>query len=180
MERRSFIKKGIVGSALFGLKPLIPTSNAYSSTGLDSNDYLKEHKFVHLDEEDLKFFMAICPIMLGQVSANDEWPPKKIVSSVVIGVDKAIGKLSLPAQNDLSTLFKLISFRPTRFMLTGVWSNWDSADYNTINNAMDKWSVASTELWRSAYEGLRELILASWYANPVAWKMIGYPGPPKI
>jgi hypothetical protein len=178
MERRSFIKKGFVGSVLFGLEPAISFAQKNTSKTSDGSNSQNNVTYAFLDNEDVKFFEAICPVMLGRVASFDSWPPDNIVSEVIKGVDVAIGDLSLATQDDLKTLFKLLSFRPTRYMITGVWSNWEDTDYKTIDRAMDNWSVARFNIWRSAYDGLRKLVLASWYANPKSWRKIGYPGPP--
>jgi hypothetical protein len=177
MERRSFIKKGFIGSVLFGIEPIISYAN--SSQGKFPDPY-KDHKFISLDDKDVEFFKSVCPIILGQVSSIDQWPPEKIMFEVIKGVDIAISHLSVPVKEDLSTLFSLLSFRPTRFVLTGVWAPWEEASYESINSSMDKWSGTGLQVWRSAYDGLRKLILSSWYANPASWQAIGYPGPPKV
>lgn len=177
IKRRQFIQKGLIGSALFSLTPLI--SFAQSTPAFDKDSF-KKHGFLFLDEEDIKFFKAICPIMLGQVSSKDQWPPEKIMFEVIKGVDYTIAGLPESTQSDLANLFKLLSFRPTRFLLTGVWSSWESASYDTINSAMDKWSGTGILMWRSAYDGLRKIVLSSWYATPTSWQALGYPGPPSI
>lgn len=173
MERRSFIKKGFFGSALFSLEPLISIANTKESTEANNTG-----EYIFLDSEDVKFFRAICPIILGRGSSLEAWPPSNIIEDVIKDVDIAISQLSLPTQDDLKTLLGLLSFRPTRYIITGVWSNWDEASYETLDGAMDGWSAAKLNIWRSAYDGIRKLVLASWYSNHLSWSMIGYPGPP--
>ena len=41
---------------------------------------------------------------------------------------------------------------------------------------MDGRLLSST--FGEGYDGLRKLVLASWYSNHISWSMIGYPGPP--
>jgi len=177
LKRRSFIKKGFWGTALFGIEPCLSLANPKPQSAKNSSE---ENSFLFLDEKDTLFFRAITPVILGRVSDKDQWPPESVVSDVIKGVDTAILNLPKSTQEDLSTVFNLLAFRPTRFVMTGVWSSWEAATYDSLNDAMDSWSGTGIQLWRSAYEGIRKLILASWYATPNSWQGIGYPGPPKI
>jgi hypothetical protein len=43
-----------------------------------------------------------------------------------------------------------------------------------------RWRTSRFDLARAGYQALTQLIQAAWYDNPVAWRAIGYPGPPAL
>ena len=64
--------------------------------------------------------------------------------------------------------------------MAGVWPRWSEASSAEIGRFLDGWRASRFELKRSGYRALTQLIQGSWYDNPRAWALIGYPGPPRI
>ena len=172
MDRRSFIKKGFIGTTVFQAYPVFGLALSKSSE--------PSAEFVFLDENSIEFFEAITPIILGKNPETKKWPSKEIVSEVIVGIDLTIANLSAATQKDLRTLFNLLSYKPIRFVCTGVWSDWNKADKDSLSAAAKSWSDSSILIWKSAFDGIRKVVLSSWYANPISWSAIDYPGPPKF
>ena len=44
---------------------------------------------------------------------------------------------------------------------------------------LQEWRFHRIDMLQTAYHALHDLIIGSWYADPVTWQAIGYPGPLK-
>lgn len=180
LNRRRFISRGLAGNILLFFTPLAVLSCESDKTSpfhMGSG-----YAFRFLSSSDVFFLAAIIPVILESAAKDsfaDGWPDEKILE-VIGGVDTAVLALSGPTRDDLKKLLTLLSFGPIRFYLTGTFKPWQTLDQPTLESALSTWSTSRFLLMRSAFDGLKKLILASWYANPASWSFTGYPGPPKI
>ena len=123
---------------------------------------------------------AVIPVCLaGALPAGGE-VFRELVSRTVAGVDQAIAGLPLASQKEISQLFDLLSFAPTRILAAGLWSSWPEASPQAIGGFLESWRNSRFDLFKSGYAALHDLIFAAWYARPDTWAAIGYPGPPKV
>ncbi len=92
--------------------------------------------------------------------------------------EKTISTLPRYTQKEVFLLLDLLDNRVTRFLLTGIWAPFSVCSREELDSALVEWSRSYFGVRRNAYEGLRDLILGTWYANPIYWQKIGYPGVP--
>lgn len=163
ISRRTFLKAGLAGSALLGAG-----GAWYAATREPAAPG-------RLDRATRAMFAAITPVILAGVAL----PQPSAVEDVVAGVETAFGGLSAAAQQELGDLFGLLSFAPTRRVLTGV-ADWHQAAPADVDAFLGSWRHHRFALLRGAYAALHDLVLGAWYARPESWEAIGYPGPPEV
>jgi len=130
-----------------------------------------------LSSRDRNMIAAVAGTMLEGALPADVRPAALV--AVVRGVDVAVAGLPDDPRRELAELFNLLGFSVTRGLAAGVWSSWSDASASDVSAFLSRWRRSSLSLFRSGYQALHQLIMASWYGNGVSWERIGYPGPPK-
>jgi hypothetical protein len=176
MNRRTLIKTGLFGGIGLGL---IRTINGpFFSSEIAPKDSAYSYQF--LTNDDRVIVAAIIPVMLKDALSKSKSDQQKEILAISRSLDRAVLTLPVLIQGEVKELFSLLSFSPTRRLLAGVWNSWSTAKEQEIHDFLMGWKRSSLELLQTAYQALHELIVASWYSNPVSWSRIGYPGPPRI
>jgi len=80
-------------------------------------------------------------------------------------------------QRELSQLLALLVSAPGRTLLTGLTTGWGAASTADIQTALQRMRVSSLNVRQQIYHALRDLTNAAYYADPLAWPLMGYPGP---
>ena len=62
-------------------------------------------------------------------------------------------------------------------MLAGLKTAWADADPAEIQASLESMRLSSLNLRQQIYHALRDLTNAAYYADPIAWPLMGYPGP---
>jgi hypothetical protein len=124
-----------------------------------------------LDEDNAAIVAAIAPVMLGTAAP---------VAQVVRGVDIAVAGLPPAVQSQISQLFGILRFAPSRMFVAGIWNGWQHANDDEIAAFLNRWRYSPVAKLRGAYDALHQLIMAAWYGNEQSWTAIGYPGPPAV
>jgi hypothetical protein len=132
-----------------------------------------------LDDDARLIVAALVPAFLDGALPVRAPVRDEAITETVAAVDAAILGLPPIAQHELAQLFGLLAFPPARVAM-GLRSAWSDAAPEDVQAALQRWQGSRSLLLRSAYDGLHQLILAAWYANPRAWPDIGYPGPPAL
>lgn len=176
MTRRALLKWGLIGGA--GL-----ATGCVSLDGAADEDPLfvdKEYPYGFLAEEDRIIIAAIAPVMLAGALPSDPEELNVRLREIVRGVDYATGLLTDAVRAELRELFGVLGSTMGRIVVAGVWSHWAKVKPAEVAKFLDNWRNAYLDLLRLGYQGLHELIMASWYGNPASWDAIGYPGPPQV
>jgi hypothetical protein len=171
-ERRTFLKAGIAGSALLLFGRWLPPAHA-AEPDTDRN-------FTNLTSADADALTRIIPVMLLGALPQDRGQLNAAVGEVIRGVDITIGYQSLSVRGEIRDLFGLLTKGVTRALVAGVWTSWENASDQDVRKFLMSWRDSRLGMLRSAYIGLNNLIVGSWYSNPMSWARIGYPGPPKL
>lgn len=161
MQRRSFLKAGLLG----GLA-LIAGGVVYRQLRPST-----PQRFA-LDRQGRVMLAALVPAITGLSPARPE------LDAAIERVAVAINGLPLRVQKEISDLFGLLSMAPTRRLLAGV-PDWTEATPGQIAAFLQSWRTHRTEMLQTAYQGLHDLVIGGWYAEPSTWAAIGYPGPMK-
>ena len=155
--RRQFIQAGLGGSALL--------LAAGCAKGPGSN---------------AEVLRALVPVVLAGALPTEARARADAIGETVEAFDRAVGGLAPAIQDEIGDLLALLAFPPTRIAVAGLWARWSEASAADIGAFLDGWRASRFELKRSGYRALTQLIQGSWYDNPRAWALIGYPGPPAI
>ena len=166
LGRRRFIQAGIAGAALLTLVGFVDRARAQPNTRLR-----------HLDLRGVELLRALVPVVLaGALPGGPE--RAGAVAQVVEAFDRALSGLEPAIQDEIGQMLALLVFAPTRIMVAGVSSPWKDASAEEVAAFLLDWRDSGSELKRSGYRALTQLIHAAWYGNARSWPAIGYPGPP--
>lgn len=162
-SRRSFLKLGLVGGALLGA--------AGAASWFVGRDPVDDRREV--------LAAAIGAMLDGALPAQ---PPARetAISTTLSEVEIAIAGLPPATQAELAQLFALAAAAPSRFVLTGLANSWSDASPAEVADVLQRWRTHRLALLQSAYHGLHDLVLGTWYAAETHWEAIGYPGPPRL
>ena len=89
----------------------------------------------------------------------------------------ALAAFPAATQDELSQLLALLASAPGRTLLAGLYKPWDEASVAEIQQALQSMRVSPLALRQQTYHALRDLTNATFYADPGAWTLLGYPGP---
>ena len=137
-----------------------------------------DYSYRVLSGGDRMTIAAIAAVMLTGSLPSDAAAHDVAMVQVVRGVDVAVAGLPPSVQEEIGRLFGLLRFSITRVMAAGVWRSWENASAGDVAGFLARWRTSGIALFRSGYQALHQLIMASWYGNGAAWSRIGYPGPP--
>lgn len=155
--RRQFVQAGFGGSALL-LLAACAGDTSRSSTVL----------------------RALVPVVLAGALPPDAPSRARAITETVDAFHRAVAGLAPAVQEEIGELLTLLAFPPTRALVAGIGARWEEAAPEDIGAFLERWRHSRFELQRSGYRALTQLIQGAWYDNPMAWKVIGYPGPPAI
>ncbi|NVK36513.1 MAG: twin-arginine translocation pathway signal protein [Gammaproteobacteria bacterium] len=171
MNRRDFLKLGAASSAAL-------TATSLTATLTGCTDSLPENsQWKTLRESDRIFLTAVAPVMLKGSLPTEPAAQQQAINNMLQTMDLAIFKLGPHNTKQLMDLFNLLNFGLSRGLTTGVWSKWENASFEDIDNFLNRWRDSSLGLFNLAFNGLNKLMSATWYGQPAAWPQVGYPGP---
>ena len=107
-----------------------------------------------------------------QPPARTEW-----LTRIVQNIDSSLSCLPLELQQDTQKLLAMLTFAPTRLLVTGEWSGWPSASRDVVAGRLKALSESPNDTRRIVYRVLRDLAVAGFYSDRRSWSLIGYPGP---
>jgi len=166
LARRRFIQAGTAGVALLALVALVDRPRAQPAP-----------KLGHLNARGVELLQALVPVVLaGALPAAPE--RAAAVAETIEAFDRALSGLEPEIQGEISQMFSLLLFAPTRIAIAGVGRSWREASAEDIAEFLRDWRDSRSELKRSGYRALTQLIQAAWYGSTRSWAAIGYPGPP--
>lgn len=171
MNRRDFLKLGAASSAALTATSLTATLTGCTES-LSANSEWKT-----LRDSDRLFLTAIAPVMLKGSLPTEAVAKQQAISNMLQTIDTAIFKLGPHNSKQMMDLFNLLNFGLSRGLTTGVWSKWENASFEEIDNFLNRWRDSSVGLFNLAFNGLNKLMCASWYGQAAAWPQVGYPGP---
>jgi len=172
MNRRQFLQLSATSTVA-----LTATSLTATLTGC-SEAKPKTGAWKVLRPADRQFLRAIAPVMLKGHFPQESSEQEVVLSSMVANIDTAVFNLGPHNQSQFTDLLNLLNFGLSRGLTTGVWSKWENASEEEINNFLNRWRESNIGLFNMAYNGLNKLIAATFYGHPISWQKSGYPGPP--
>jgi hypothetical protein len=174
LTRRELIHTGLGGLALLALGGCARPGSA--SGRFDDPGYT----YRALTSGDRELVAAIGAVMLAGALPTDAAAHGVAMVQVVRGVDIAIDGLPPNVQSEIGQLFGMLRFPVTRAFAAGIWSSWENAGASAVSDFLARWRFSNVELFRSGYQALHQLLMASWYGNAASWARVGYPGPPAV
>lgn len=166
MNRRSFLKKGLLGGALLALGgaglALAPTRHLASPTSA----------LLVLDERAFQILVAVAARIVPIAGADHV--------AIAQGVDLALSRAAPESQSDLVKLLGLFENALPGLLLDGRALPFTRLDAEAQDKVLASWRDSRITLRRGGYQALRKLCLAAYYAEEKTWKAIRYNGPPDL
>jgi hypothetical protein len=169
MRRRNLLKLGVGGAVVLAVAG---TGMSFVSPGLIAG---------RLTTQGAGVFRAVARAVLdGSLPARGTIAYLGGLNEHLKRLNEVISALPVATQVELSRLLALLSFPLGRVTLTGLQIDWDEADVDEIQQALQNMRLSAFSLKQQAYHALRDLTNASFYSNVAVWHMLGYPGPQGI
>lgn len=164
MERRSFLKVGVVGSLLLAV-------GGVSTLALWPGDTsVQPRRPLHvLSSSSFPVLVAAAARILNGTTAN----PVEIAHRV----DDTLRFTFVEARVDVDRLFGLLENALGGLLLRGSARPFTLLDEAAQDAALTTWRDSDVGLLRGAYQALRKLCLAAHYASADAFVEVGYGGP---
>lgn len=168
MQRRTWLKVGVIGGALLalgggGLALLRPgwADGRLTPAGRD-------------------LFGAIARVVLEGMLPDPITAPQAYAAAL----EAHLGRLEATitgfpkvVQAEIAELAALLLHPAGRYLLTGLGSDWTTAEMPALRAALQGLRESRLELRQQAYHALRDLTNGAYFADATAWSAIGYPGP---
>jgi hypothetical protein len=168
--RRRFLKLGLAGSALL----------AAAAGGLVLSRRPETcHPCQWIHQGDRQLLRALVPVMLAGALPSGR-SGAQAIDEIITGVDVTVAHFPPTVRAEIRQLLWLLESPLTRPLLAGIWSPWSEAGVDAIQAFLNSWKHSRLDLKRVGYAALHDLVVGAWYANPLSWPRIGYPGPPAL
>lgn len=129
-----------------------------------------------LRPEDVALLRALTPaVMKGKIRPSDT----AAIDQTLQSFDTLLDDLSEPVVAGVHQAFDVLSFAPTRGLMTGQWSAWSRASLTDAESALARLRDSGIGLLNAIYAAVIRLIISAWYLIPENAATTGYPGPPK-
>ena len=168
MNRRQFIKSGLIGSAVLaagGAWVVWRDTRDADAAGRDRVALIVG---------------AVAPVLLAGMLPIDPLQQSAALMRVVSGVKEVIAGFPAAITSEIDELFRLLDIGIARRLLTGVSSEWAHADPVDVRAFLERWRTSRIALLQTGYFALHDIVLGAWYADPSTWDALGYPGPPNV
>ncbi len=162
VDRRTFLKRGLVGGALLllggGTLAVLPTKDQGTPT----------HALFVLEPRHFQVLVAIAKrVVPGTVDA--------VV--VAQGVDELLRRVPLETQTDLNKLLGLFENALPGLLFDGRVLPFTRLSPESQDAVLRDWRDSRLAIRRTGYHALRKLCLATAYANEATWPALSYAPP---
>ena len=172
LTRRQLLLGSLIGgAALAGLTLSFAPSD---------KDSAPQPELKFLTGDDALILGALIPALLDGALSDEVTLQQQQIQSVTQRLDEALLYLYPRTRAELRELFDLLGNKAGRVTLAGVWSNWSHASLADKNEFLNRWRDSFLDLLQTAYAGLHNLVMASFYGDSANWALVGYAGPPQV
>ena len=173
MNRRQFLKTGVVGGAVLASGAAWMSWRDHDASNAAA---VAQRQQQRID----RIIGAIAPVILAGSLPIDSPARKQTLKRVSEDVGHVIANFTPPVRSEVHELFSLLDIGIARWALTGITSDWSMANPEEVTAFLERWRYSSFETLQSGYHALHDLVLGAFYASPVTWTAIGYAGPPHL
>lgn len=167
-KRRRFLKLGVGAAAALALAG---GSIALLSPGMSQG---------RLTDAGRDVFAAVARAVLDGCLPEDAEQRAIALREHLLRLDGTLGAFPPTVQSELSQLLAILASPPGRTILAGLHTPWAQASVSQLQSALQSMRSSSLALRQQAYHALRDLTNAAYFADPLAWALLGYPGPREL
>ena len=169
MQRRTLLKLGLASSAALAV-----------AGGGAALFYEPGWRDGRLTGAGRRVLSAVGRAVLDGSLPADAGPQQGALASHLNRMDATLRAMPSATQRELGDLLALLALPPGRRALAGLAADWPRAEVAQIQAALQAMRTSRLSLRRQAYQALRDLTHAAYFADSATWARLGYPGPAKI
>lgn len=162
MQRRTFLTGAFVSSAALAL-------------GVNLYPYKVESP--EDDRYSRLLFSVLIPVFLDGMLPEVAKPREIVINRTLDAISQAIVVLPTEQQTELAELLGLLESRLGLLLMSGSITPLIVRNPSELVAMLESWRHHYLALLQTAYLGLRELVMASYYACPEHWGGINYAKP---
>ncbi|MGI2067519.1 TAT leader-containing periplasmic protein [Shewanella sp. MF08487] len=164
MKRRTFLMSAFAGTAALALGV-----NLYSPEfSLPEDSEAKDYRLL---------FSVLLPVMLDGALPDVTLPKLAAQNRTLNAIKQSIAVLPDEQQTELFELLDMLENRLGLLLLTSSMTPLLMRSPAELTQMLETWRHSYFALLQTAYLGLRELIMASFYACPEHWSRLHYAKP---
>jgi len=179
LDRRQFLKLGALGSTLLAGAGLVGSIQGCNSNQVQSSTPSQPLQFEFLREKDAIILGALSPVVLKGNFPEQAQEQQVVLDQLLLDIDQFLVNSSEFAHGQVHQLFDLLYFSLSRITLAGLWSSWEEASEEELQNFLNGWRDSRFNLLRQGYVLLTQLPTLAFYYQPNNWTDDIYPGPPQ-
>lgn len=132
-----------------------------------------------LVSENQDMLRAVASAVLGPALPTAGTGRAESIARVLTATGALIDNFPPSTRREVADLFGLLALKPARVLL-GYSGDWPEAEASAVTSFLVGLRDSSIALKQQAYFALHDMVLGSYYAEPMTWAPTGYPGPPKL
>ncbi|WP_108945481.1 TAT leader-containing periplasmic protein [Shewanella halifaxensis] len=164
MERRTFITTALAGTACLALGV-----NYYSTSDISvSRQQDSKHRLL---------FSVLVPVFLDGALPDVAALKRDAINRTLDTIEHTISILPLDTKAEIEQLLEMLEGRLGLLILTGSVTPLMMRNQAELVDMLQSWRSSYLDLMVTAYQGLREIVMASYYASPEHWSRLHYAKP---
>jgi hypothetical protein len=121
-------------------------------------------------------FGAVAQAVLGASLPDEPGSRAQVLAGHLSRIEQTIAGMPPAVQAEVDELVTIAASAPGRLALIGLNAEWSSATVQQVSDALQAMRDSPLALRQQAYQGLRELTNAAFFADPANWAAMGYTG----
>jgi hypothetical protein len=174
LDRRRFLKRGLLGGALLFLAGTVPLALRSTLRRRAPAGPLRL-----LDEDEYAVFAAAAARLAPGPGAGPRWPTAEALDCAV-KADALMARVHPDVGHDFKRLLRLFESGLVGALVAGSPRPFTRAAPGEQDARLEAWRRSRLALLRSGYQALKRLAHATYYSSPEVYALIGYPGPPEV
>jgi hypothetical protein len=174
LDRRRFLKRGVVGGALLLLAGAVPLALRSTLRRRAPGGPLRL-----LDEDEYAVFAAAAARLAPGPGAGPRWPTAEALDCAG-KTDALMARVHPDVGHDFKRLLRLFESGLVGALVAGSPRPFTRATPEEQDARLEAWRRSRIALFRSGYQALKRLAHATYYSSPEVYPLIGYPGPPEV
>lgn len=166
MQRRTLLGLGVASAAL--------VSVVGGATALMYERAWRDGKLSTAGRDVLA---AVARAVLDGSLPSDTDAQSAAIENHLVRMEATVAAMPPHTQNEVADLLALLAIPPLRSIVAGLRAPWEQAAVADVQVALQSMRQSSLLLRRQAYNALRDLTHAAYFADASTWSLLRYPGP---
>jgi hypothetical protein len=174
LDRRRFLKRGLVGGALLFLAGTVPLALRSTLRRRAPAGPLRL-----LDEDEYAVFAAAAARLAPGPGAGPRWPAAEALDCAG-KADALMARVHPDVGHDFKRLLHLFESGLLGALVAGSPRPFTRSAPEEQDARLEAWRRSRLALLRSGYQAIKRLAHATYYSSPEVYALVGYPGPPDV